>query len=408
MFGLFAVYNLYLVATGRESCDCLGAVKVRPVYMLLFDGAALVALGLRPRPGGGTGGAATGPPSGRRTTVAGMLALAVGGVTFGMAVIVRLLGTGGGVAVVGDLTHHFGEVPPNQQLTHTFGLQNSAREPVEVVQVRSSCGCTTTDDLAGQLIQPGEVKAVPVSLRSGIVDAENIYGDITVYYRPSGGGETAYRVLRVSATVRTDFNITPTQLDFGSVAVGQTATRTISLLPAKMAEARVTATEMAGESFRVEPLSGRGRDFRITYSPRPALRSGPDNGQLMIRTNSPNVPFVYVSVLAWRAVPAEITPLAVVVGSETRGTANCEVTVTADKEFDISRVDSDDSRVTARQKNPGCRRAQILVVTIPDTRDAPVNANLKLTLKYGDDTTDQEAYRVSVPVHRLQSRDHGE
>jgi hypothetical protein len=44
-----------------------------------------------------------------------------------------------------SLTHDFGEIKLNKPATATFEFTNNGNEPVAIIVVKASCGCTVTD-----------------------------------------------------------------------------------------------------------------------------------------------------------------------------------------------------------------------------------------------------------------------
>ncbi len=50
---------------------------------------------------------------------------------------------------------HLGVVAPNQDATGSIAIRNLGADPVRILAVRPSCKCTTLDDLAGTVIDPG-------------------------------------------------------------------------------------------------------------------------------------------------------------------------------------------------------------------------------------------------------------
>ena len=50
----------------------------------------------------------------------------------------------------------FGLVPPNTEASGTVRIRNNGSEPVTIQRIKPSCSCTTTNDLTGKDIPPGE------------------------------------------------------------------------------------------------------------------------------------------------------------------------------------------------------------------------------------------------------------
>jgi hypothetical protein len=291
-------------------------------------------------------------------------------------------------------------VPSNQKLTHPFRLANGSPTAIEIVKLKSSCGCTTADDLKGHIISPDEVAEIPVTLTSGIRDGEGIYGDITVYYKPVGGGEPAFVVLEVAALVRTDFDLTPRLLDFGGVPAGQSKTQLLTLKPLRMPEIRFTSVEIADQNYQAELLPS-GRELRVRYAPQPAARAGPGDTLMYVHTNSPRIPLVYVPLKARRDVPAEVSPSAVVIDGSTHGIVHREVSIVSERAFEVVSVESNDPRVAAKASSTGLNRTQAIAIVLQEPAGTSVNATIQLALRLGQGTANAEAYRVSLPIHRL-------
>lgn len=93
--------------------------------------------------------------------------------------------------------HNFGSVTEGIAVTHTFMIENTGDEVLEISGVSSSCGCTTAD-LATDSIGPGESVALEV-----LVDTAGFRGTIsktiTVY---SNDPETPLLSLRVMGQVQ--------------------------------------------------------------------------------------------------------------------------------------------------------------------------------------------------------------
>jgi hypothetical protein len=90
------------------------------------------------------------------------------------------------VPLGGVREHDFGVVhfeEPPHHLSHVFELTNVGSEPIQILHSKSSCGCTQAL-VTGEIVQPGDVLEVPVSLRldrSG--DKEGV---VTVFFDTGG------------------------------------------------------------------------------------------------------------------------------------------------------------------------------------------------------------------------------
>ncbi len=82
--------------------------------------------------------------------------------------------------------HDFGlvefETPPHR-LHHTFELVNESSEPIQIVKTRSTCGCTQAV-VSGEIVQPGNILEIPVSLR---LDRSGDKEGVVTMYLNNGG-----------------------------------------------------------------------------------------------------------------------------------------------------------------------------------------------------------------------------
>src|SRR4051794_12897224 len=60
-------------------------------------------------------------------------------------------------------THDFGAVPRGTQLKHAFKITNIYKEPLEVTQVRVSCGCVTATPSV-KVLQPNEAAQLNINM----------------------------------------------------------------------------------------------------------------------------------------------------------------------------------------------------------------------------------------------------
>ena len=139
------------------------------------------------------------------------------------AVVVAMSGTVGRAAGWADALfaekgHDFGPVPRGAKVRHPFVLTNRLAEPVSIVDVRASCGCTAgraerLDRPAGRVGdhrgRDGHPNFTARKVTTLIVDV-----------RTASGREAEVR-LGVSSTILSDIVLNPGTIDFGAVARGQ-------------------------------------------------------------------------------------------------------------------------------------------------------------------------------------------
>src|SRR5215218_8047475 len=60
-----------------------------------------------------------------------------------------------------ELTHDFGVVPRGAQLKHSFKITNIYKVPLEITDVRVSCGCLKAEP-SSKVIQPNETATLNI------------------------------------------------------------------------------------------------------------------------------------------------------------------------------------------------------------------------------------------------------
>lgn len=117
----------------------------------------------------------------------------------------------------------------NQGVSHSFEVKNTGVETVELLAVRTSCDCLTTE-LARKKMRPGEILALPIHLafqgRSG-VQKRALH---LVYRTHDAPLDCAWTLtLTVQGTILTPVMRFPDSLDLGVQVPGSTVTGTVEL-----------------------------------------------------------------------------------------------------------------------------------------------------------------------------------
>jgi hypothetical protein len=245
------------------------------------------------------------------------------------------------------LTHDFGSVPRGAQLFHRFKITNIYAVRLDIIQVRTSCGCVTVTPSA-QALEPRQEAFVDVTM-----DARRFTGPKTVsIYLTVGPEFVSTATMQVSANSRADVVFNPGQVSFGVVARGQTPTQHVDVEYAGALDWRVNGVEKntAALDVGLKELYRRPGQvgYRVAVTLKPDAPPGALKQELLLRTNDPASPLVPVLVEATVQAPLTVVPGTVNFGRLKVGeTATRRVVIRGSRPFLIQGVDGLDGGLTA-------------------------------------------------------------
>src|SRR5579859_4442376 len=242
------------------------------------------------------------------------------------------------------LAHDFGSVPRGAQLYHRFKMYNKWAVPIELTQIRASCGCVTV---------PVKEKVAPLKPKETgyleiTMDARRFTGPKSVkIYLTVGPDYVSSTALTVSANSRPDVVFNPGQVNFGVVAAGQTPTQNIDVEYAGVLEWKVSEVLKNDAPLDItlekvaypNPAPGQV-GYQIKVALKPDVPAGTHKWEIMLKTNDPASPLVPVLVeatvqAALSVVPNSLNMQALKVGD----TATQRVVVRGSKPFKILSIE---------------------------------------------------------------------
>jgi len=198
-----------------------------------------------------------------------------------------------------EKAHDFGTVPRGGKVRHQFVLVNRLREPVSILNVRASCGCTTGHALVSQ-VAPGQ---------SGIVEAEmdtrNFVGHkattLFVTLMTAGGREGEAR-LGVSSMILSDVVLNPGSIDFGTVARGQSPVQVMTIervgQPGWKIERMVSVSRVLIAKLTETARNESTVNYILKVSLKPDIPSGVIRDEIRLISNDPETPSIPILVNA--------------------------------------------------------------------------------------------------------------
>ncbi|MEI8381615.1 MAG: DUF1573 domain-containing protein [Planctomycetota bacterium] len=102
-------------------------------------------------------------------------------------------------------SHNFGVVAPGTALQHTFKYVNTSTTTFDVVEIRTTCGCTRASAVPLE-IPPGDVAQIVVDYKNPTVEGSNLQ---RVSVRLKGSRTTSTEVFELGCLVREEMRIFP-------------------------------------------------------------------------------------------------------------------------------------------------------------------------------------------------------
>jgi hypothetical protein len=285
----------------------------------------------------------------------------------------------------------FGTVPHGTLCVHRFTVTNIYDMPVQVIDIRRSCGCLEAYP-PERILQPNEASDFVVTMDSAKFKGDNAT-TIYVTFRGvlDGTERQSTAVLRIQANSRTDVQLNPGRVHFGTVAQGS-----------KFAPQTVTV-EYSGRQrdwkiLGVVPPAGPidvdvkqvgsgflGTKYQVAVALKPDAPAGPVAEVIGLRTNDPSAPVVQVNVTGTVQAPITLSTDAAKFGKVKVGqTATLRVIVrgTNGTPFVVQKVEEDADGVSV-DTFPAASPTQVVTVKFQPSKPGAVRKDVKLQTSLG-------------------------
>jgi hypothetical protein len=219
-----------------------------------------------------------------------------------------LLGTGAGWARAGSWSnglfvenrHDFGTVPRGAKVKHPFVMVNRLAEPITILNLRPSCGCTSGQTSAS-VVGPGESAIIEAQM-----DTRNFVGPkSTVLYVSliTASGREAEVGLGVSAQILSDLVLNPGSIDFGTVVRGRSPAQVMTIDRINAEGWRFVRMVSGSRVLNAQLAETIRKDGSVSYSLSVSLKpdapAGPVRDEIRMLSNDPETPSIPVLVTAW-------------------------------------------------------------------------------------------------------------
>jgi hypothetical protein len=199
----------------------------------------------------------------------------------------------------------FGKVDMGALIKHDFVFTNTGDATLEIKDVRTTCGCTTTTNW-GHRIEPDKTGAIPIRF-----DTANYGGQVSKSLTIICNDVTQSNVvLRFKGTVFKPIDLIPPTVYFNVLSEAATnETRLVRIVshleePLTLSEPECTNLAFKAELKTVQP----GKEFALHVTSLPPKNVAMFAAPITIKTSSPRVPVLTLNALAVVQQPVTVMP----------------------------------------------------------------------------------------------------
>lgn len=159
-----------------------------------------------------------------------------------------------------ETSFDFGEVALNEKATHRFIFQNTGAVPLEILEIKSSCRCTTAR-VSSQTIEPGASGSLEVTF-----DSTGRFGLEKKGVRFRTNDPLHPKVhLQIKAFVKGDFEVSPRSFVFRDVTIGQAFVQTMTVTTVNPGAFHVVDVQSSSKHFVPTLTETKTGDGKQTY-----------------------------------------------------------------------------------------------------------------------------------------------
>jgi hypothetical protein len=303
-----------------------------------------------------------------------------------------------------ETKHDFGAVARGSDTSFKFAAKNIYKQEIELLSVRSSCGCTSPT-VEKKVLKTGEIGYVTATFNTRTFTG--VHGatlTVEVRWNDNGHWLNGEAQLRVDGNIRGDIVFTPGAVKFDSVDQGTKAEQKVEVKYAGRSNWKIVDVRGAGDSIEVELNPTQRYSGRVAYDVLVRLKDtatpGYFNDQLVLVTNDEDNPRIPIYV-GGRIVPQiSVSPESLLLGEVNQGQqVSKKIIVTGKKPFKIVSFQCDDEDCFQFKTDDQSKVRHIVDITFNAKKNAgSVKEAIHIATDLGDKLqANLTAYATIVP-----------
>lgn len=283
-----------------------------------------------------------------------------------------------------ESSHDFGNVARGAKTQYRFTFQNIYEEPLHVLSVRSSCGCTSAEVTKHDLKtwETGEV----VATFNTNAFLGNHSATVTVTFDKPFVAEVQ---LQVKGNIRGDVTLQPGIVDLGTIDAGQIAEKKISVARSSNGGWQIVDVRSANTNFEVEVVETHRSSVQVAYDLLVRLKNTAPPGyvkdQLFLITNDANSTQIAVDVEGRVVSNLTVSPTSLMLGTLAPGQSvqkNIMISDRGNRQFKILDIVCDDC-FTCKLPTTARERHMIPITYTAGKEPGKVSKELKIVTDLG-------------------------
>ncbi len=195
-----------------------------------------------------------------------------------------------------EQVYDFGIAGPEQKIRHTFKFINSGSEPLKIIKLSPSCGCTVAL-IPETEVMPGGSGEIQAVLETGKYEGKQ-KATIVVH---SNDPLRAEIVLTIKGIIKTGIAVVPQGISFGNIQKGETAAARVRVLQLSDAPLVLEKIELNDKFLTVETSEfgeENSRGINIYIILKPEIPAGMFSEVITLHTNLKKYQRIDVPVIA--------------------------------------------------------------------------------------------------------------
>jgi hypothetical protein len=286
--------------------------------------------------------------------------------------------------------HDYGTVARGSDTVYKFAAKNIFKQDIELVSVRSSCGCTSPS-IDKKILKTGDIGYVTAKFNTRrFTGLHGATLTVQVRWNDKGVSRIAETQLRVNGNIRGDVEFKPGAVKFENAEQGRVSEQKVEVISNGRSSWKIVDVRGVSDALEVEMTQKRrtsgGVSYELLIRLKDSAPAGYFNEQLVLITNDSQNPRIPMHI-AGRVVPTiTVAPEPLLLGEVAHGgQVSKKVLVSGLKPFRILAVNSDAEDSFHFKTDSESSKRHILEITYDAKNEAgPVKHSISIATDLGE------------------------